>query len=208
MRPLFFLTSIFLLNFTIRIIISPLLPTILHDMSLAGDQAGSLFLMSALGYFITLICSGFVSEKLLHKKTIGLSAVMTGIVFIITGFSSSLAMMRTGIFITGMAAGLYLPSGIAMLTASISKKNWGKAVGVHELAPNLGFLLAPIACEAMLLWISWRSVFMVTGLVSIILGINFLKFSKAKDFPGVRGDLKVPYSSWFEDVSFFFAFSS
>jgi len=25
---------------------------------------------------------------------------------------------------------------------------------------------------------------------------------------GVRGDLKVPYSSWFEDVSFFFAFSS
>ncbi|MDY0375889.1 MAG: hypothetical protein RBQ72_09185 [Desulfobacterium sp.] len=42
---------------------------------------------------------------------------MTGIVFIITGFSSSLAMMRTGIFITGMAAGLYLPSGIALLTA-------------------------------------------------------------------------------------------
>lgn len=184
LRPLFFLTSIFLLNFTIRIIISPLLPTILHDMSLTGDQAGSLFLVSALGYFITLICSGFVSERLLHKKTIGLSAVMTGIVFIITGFSNSLAMMRIGIFITGMAAGLYLPSGIAMLTASISKKNWGKAIGIHELAPNLGFLLAPIACEAMLLWISWRSVFMVTGLVSIVLGINFLKFSKIKDFPG------------------------
>jgi hypothetical protein len=37
-------------------------------MSLTGDQAGSLFLMPALGYFITLICSGFVSGKLLHKK--------------------------------------------------------------------------------------------------------------------------------------------
>ncbi|MBA3012210.1 MAG: MFS transporter [Desulfobacula sp.] len=174
----------FLLNFTIRIIISPLLPTILHDMSLTGDQAGSLFLMSALGYFITLICSGFVSEKLLHKKTIGLSAVMTGIFFIITSFCNSLAMMRIGIFITGMAAGLYLPSGIAMLTASISKQNWGKAIGVHELAPNFSFLIAPIVCEAMLLWISWRSVLMVTGLMSMILGIIFLKFSKVKDFPG------------------------
>ncbi|MBU3952747.1 MAG: MFS transporter [Proteobacteria bacterium] len=184
LRPLFFLTSIFLLNFTIRIIISPLLPTILHDMSLTGDQAGSLFLMSALGYFITLICSGFVSEKLLHKKTIGLSAVMTGIFFIITSFCNSLAMMRIGIFITGMAAGLYLPSGIAMLTASISKQNWGKAIGVHELAPNFSFLIAPIVCEAMLLWISWRSVLMVTGLMSMILGIIFLKFSKVKDFPG------------------------
>ena len=65
---MFFLTSIFLLNFTIRIIISPLLPTILHDMSLTGDQAGSLFLMSALGYFITLICSGFVSENCCIKN--------------------------------------------------------------------------------------------------------------------------------------------
>jgi NNP family nitrate/nitrite transporter-like MFS transporter len=184
LRPLFFLTSIFLLNFTIRIIISPLLPTILHDMSLTGDQAGSLFLVSALGYFITLICSGFVSEKLLHKKTIGLSAIMTGLFFIITGFCNSLVMMRIGIFFTGMAAGLYLPSGIAMLTASISKPNWGKAIGVHELAPNLSFLLAPIVCEAMLLWISWRSVLMVTGLMSMILGIVFLKFSKIKDFPG------------------------
>ena len=184
LRPLFFLTSIFYLNFTIRIVISPLLPTILKDMSLTGDQAGSLFFMSALGYFVTLICSGFVSEKLLHKKTIGLSAVMTGFFFIITGFSCNISTLRIGIFITGMSAGLYLPSGIAMLTASTSKENWGKAIGIHELAPNLGFLLAPIACEAMLLWMSWRSVLMVTGLTSVLLGVNFLKFSTVKDFPG------------------------
>jgi MFS family permease len=197
LRPLFFLTSIFLLNFTIRIVISPLLPTILHDMSLTGDQAGSLFLVSALGYFITLICSGFISEKILHKKTIGLSAVMTGLFFIITGFCNNLVMMQIGIFFTGMAAGLYLPSGIAMLTASISKQNWGKAVGVHELAPNLSFLLAPIVCEAMLLWISWRSVLMVTGLMSIIFGIIFLKFSKVKDFPGQSPKFNVLLSLMF-----------
>lgn len=184
LRPLFFLTAIFFLNFTIRIIISPLLPTISRDMSLTGDQASSLFLMSALGYFITLSCSGFISEKLMHKKTIGLSAVATGLVFVITGLCNSLAMMRAGIFITGMAAGLYLPSGIAMLTTAISKENWGKAIGVHELAPNLSFLLCPVACEALLLWISWRSVLMVTGTASILLGASFLTFARIRDFPG------------------------
>lgn len=184
LRPLLFLTSIFLLNFTIRIIISPLLPTIQQDMALTGDQAGSLFLMSASGYFITLVCSGFVSEKLLHKTTIGLSAVVTGLAFVITAFCSSLAMMRAGIFVTGMAAGLYLPSGIAMLTASVSRQNWGRAVGVHELAPNLSFLFAPIVCEILLLWMSWRSVLIVTGMMSVLLGFNFMKFSKVSDFPG------------------------
>ena len=184
LRPLLFLTSIFLLNFTIRIILSPLLPTISHDMHLTGDQAGSLFLVSALGYFISLVCSGFISEKLWHKKTIGLSAIVTGLSFVITGFCNSFAIMQTGIFVTGMAAGLYLPSGIAMLTTSISKQNWGKAIGVHELAPNLSFLFAPIVCEVLLLWISWRSVLLVTGTVSIVLGIIFLKFSQVMDFSG------------------------
>lgn len=183
-RPLFFLTSIFLLNFTIRVIVSPLLPTISAEMALTGDQAGSLFLMSATGYFIALTCSGFVSKKLGHKTTITVSAVVTGLVFILTGLSPSLIMMRAGLFLTGMAAALYLPSGIATLTATISKKNWGKAIGVHELAPNLSFLCAPVACEALLLLISWRSVLMATGAVSVLLGASFFKFSRVKDFPG------------------------
>lgn len=184
LRPLLFLTAIFFLNFSIRIIISPLLPTILQDMSLTGDQAGSLFLVSASGYFITLVCSGFISEILLHKKTVGLSAIVTGFFFIITGLCNSLAMMRAGLFITGMGAGLYLPSGIALITASVSRQNWGKVIGVHELAPNLSYLLSPIICEALLLWMSWRSILMLTGMVSVVLGINFLKFSKVVDFPG------------------------
>jgi fucose permease len=54
--PLFLLTSVFFLNFTIRIILAPLMPTLLTDMNLAPDQASSFFLISAAGYFGT----GFV----------------------------------------------------------------------------------------------------------------------------------------------------
>ncbi len=188
--PLFFLTSIFFLNFTIRIIISPLLPTILADMNLTHDQAGSFFLISASGYFISLLCSGFVSSRLKHKKTIVFSAVATGVAFIITGLSQNLMSMRIGMFVVGMTSALYLPSGIAILTSSISSRNWGKAIGIHELAPNLSFLLAPVICEGLLLWLSWRSVLMVIGGVSILFGFSFLKFSTVKDFYGESPVLK------------------
>ncbi|MBU1340313.1 MAG: MFS transporter [Proteobacteria bacterium] len=188
--PLFFLTSIFFLNFTIRIIISPLLPTILTDMNLTRDQAGSFFLVSASGYFISLLCSGFVSSKLFHKKTIVFSAVATGLAFIGTGMSQTLLGMRLGLFIVGMTAALYLPSGIAMLTSSITSRNWGKAIGIHELAPNLSFLLAPIICEGLLLWLSWRSVLMVIGTTSVLFGFSFFRFSTVTDFPGESPRLK------------------
>ena len=190
LMPLFFLTSIFFLNFTIRIIISPLLPTILSDMNLTANQAGSFFLISATGYFISILCSGFVSSKIRHKKTIAFSAIASGIAFLVTGLSQDLLSMRIGLFIVGMSAGLYLPSGIAMLTSSISSKNWGKAMGVHEMAPNLSFLLAPIICEGLLLWLSWRSVLIVVGATSILLGISFYKFFTGKDFPGEAPMLK------------------
>lgn len=184
MLVLFFLTAIFFINFTIRIIISPLLPTISLDMGLSHDQGGSFFLISASGYFIVLVCSGFVSSKLGHKKTIAFSAIAAGIAFILTGLSQGLLGMRIGIFCVGMASALYLPSGMAILTSSIDQGNWGKAIGIHELAPNLSFLLAPLISEVLLLLLPWRSLFFIIGGLSIIMGVSFFKFSRVKDFFG------------------------
>lgn len=181
---LFLLTAMFFINFTIRIIASPLLPSISLDLGLSHDEGGSLFLISASGYFISLICSGFVSSRLGHRNTIVLSAVSAGICFVMAGMSANLVSIRLGMFAVGMTAALYLPSGMAMLTASIDSKNWGKAVGVHELAPNLSFLLSPLICEVFLLFLPWRSVFFAVGAVSIGLGVSYLKFSGGNDFFG------------------------
>jgi len=185
-----FLTILFFLNFTIRIIMSPLLPTISADMNLTGDQAGSFFLISAAGYFISLICSGFVSSRLKHKNTIALSAVATGAAFVATGISQDLFWMRLGMFAVGMTSALYLPSAIAILTSTVSNKNWGKAIGIHELAPNFSFLLAPVICEGLLLWFSWRSVLLMIGSTSIIIGVLFARSCSISDFPGESPRLK------------------
>jgi predicted MFS family arabinose efflux permease len=190
LMPVFFLTAIFFLNFTIRIIISPLLPSISADLNLTRDQAGSLFLMSASGYFIALLCSGFVSSRLWHKKTIVFSALIAGMAFLLTGLSQNLLQMRLGLFIVGMAAAFYVPSGLALLTGSIRPQNWGKAISIHELAPNLSFLLSPLICEGLLLFLAWRSVFAVIGAMSIVAGISFFKFSTVKDFSGEAPVLK------------------
>jgi MFS transporter, NNP family, nitrate/nitrite transporter len=185
-----FLTAIFFLNFIIRIIISPLMPTILEDMGLTPDQAGSFFLVSASGYCVALLCSGFVSSRFLHVKTIMFSAIATGLMMVMTGLSHDLTLMRWTVFAAGMAAGLYLPSGIAILTTTVAEKNWGKAMGIHELAPNVSFLLAPVLCEALLLWMTWRQVLFCVGAASILMGLSFLRFSRIRDFAGKAPNFK------------------
>ncbi|MFO7602134.1 MAG: MFS transporter [Candidatus Desulfacyla sp.] len=182
--PILFLTTIFFLNFVGRIVFAPLLPSIETDLGIAHAEAGSFFLLTSMGYFISLLGSGFVSSRLNHRKTIVLSAVSVGVALLGISLSNSLWTVRLALFLVGMSAGIYLPSGIATLTALVNPRHWGKAIAVHELAPNMGFVAAPLLAEAFMLWFPWRGVIVFLGVGSITVGAAFYFFGRGGDFPG------------------------
>jgi len=182
--PIFLLAAIFLLNFLSRIILAPLLPTIEKDLRLGHGEAGSLFLLISTGYFISLLGSGFLASRLMHYRTIILSATAIGIALITTSFSHSQSGIMIGLVLVGLAAGLYLPSGISTLTSLVSPKQWGKAIAIHEIAPNLGFIIAPLISEALLKWFSWREILGVMGVASILMALVFARYGKGGRFPG------------------------
>lgn len=184
MGPIFLLAVIFLLNFLSRIILAPLLPTIERDLAVGHGEAGSLFLLISMGYFVSLLGSGFVASRLMHYRTIILSATAIGFALIAVSFSHRQLGLMLGLVLLGLAAGLYLPSSISTLTSLVSPNQWGKAIAIHELAPNLGFVLAPLISEALLKWFSWRETLGVMGVASMIAGVTFGRFGKGGRFPG------------------------
>lgn len=184
LRPLIFLTTIFFLNFISRIILAPLLPAIEEDLGLGHTESGSLFMLISIGYFVTLLGSGFLSKRITHKKTIILSAMAVGFSLLAIAPSKGLWGIRLALLLLGMSAGIYLPSGIAALTSLISTKHWGKAIAIHELAPNMSFVAAPLISEVLLVWFSWRGVLFILGCCSLLIGIAFARFGRGGEFPG------------------------
>ena len=182
--PILFLAGIFFLNFLGRIILAPLLPTIEKDLGLDHAGAGSLFLLISSGYFVSLLGSGFVASRLMHKRTIIVSATAIGLALLGISFSNSLLGISIGLVLLGLAAGLYLPSGISTLTSLISPGQWGKALAIHELAPNLAFVAAPLISEVLLQWFSWRGILAVMGIASMVAGMTFGRFGTGGKFPG------------------------
>lgn len=178
MGPLLFLTWIFLLTFISRVVLSPLLPAIEEDLKIGHGEAGSLFFLISIGYSAMLITSGFVSSRINHRKTITLSALAMGGALLLMSLSHGLWLIRLELVIVGMAAGLYLPSGIAVLTDLVSSGDWGKAIAVHEFAPNAGFVLAPFLADLFLNWFSWRGALGMVGAISIVSGGLFMRFGK------------------------------
>jgi NNP family nitrate/nitrite transporter-like MFS transporter len=184
MGPLLFLVGIFFLNFLSRIILSPLMPTVEEDLKIGHDEAGALFLLISFGYCLGLLASGFVSSRFQHRRTILLSSIAVGGALMVVSISHNLWGICFGLILVGMAAGLYLPSGIATLTELVRPEHWGKAIAIHELAPNLSFFLAPLLAEALLELSSWREVILLTGIASMAAGAVFAFWGKGGAFPG------------------------
>lgn len=172
--PLLLLVGIFYLNFISRVILAPLLPIIEKDLALGHGQAGSLFLYIAGGYATGLWLSGFISAYLNHRYTLILSTFSVGTMMIGVSISSSLGTICLFLFLCGIMAGLYLPSALASLTEWVRKEHLGKAMAIHELAPNLGFITAPLLAEILLKILNWQGTLAFIGSGAILMGFLYL----------------------------------
>jgi NNP family nitrate/nitrite transporter-like MFS transporter len=182
--PLVFLVLIFLLNFISRVIFSPLLPTIEKELAISHGQAGFFFFLISAGYLSGLLGSGFLSSRTTHRFTILISGAGVGAALLLLSTSVSLGAMRAGLYALGLAAGLYMPSAIATITALVDQRHWGKAIAIHELAPNLAFFTGPFVAELFLSHSTWRAALAVLGFFSALITIAYFRYGRGGRFAG------------------------
>lgn len=179
-----FITLLFFLTFISRYIFAPLMPVIEQDLGISHAQAGSIFLVSAMGSSIGALGAGFLSKQINHKGSLVVSILCMGIVLWSFMFLSSLTAVRIGAFLLSAAAGITLPASVAAVTAMVRREDWGKALGIHQLAPPLSLVLGPILVVIFLKWFQWTTLLAALGSIAIITSLAFAKFSQSGEFPG------------------------
>lgn len=188
---LLFLTAIFLLNFISRVIFAPLLPVIEQDLGLSHTDSGAFFLIISAGYFFSILSSGFVSARLSHKKTIVFSTITSGVILCLLPLCTTFIHILLVLFFLGLGAGLYLPSGLAAITAVVSPAYMARGMAIHELAPNIGFVLAPFIAAFLTTWLSWSHGLLVFGVLLVVVGIAYGLWAKPGAGYGVKPDIAV-----------------
>jgi NNP family nitrate/nitrite transporter-like MFS transporter len=172
----------FFFVFTARICFSPLLPSIEADLGLSHARSASFFLFLSIGYGPVTLLSGLVSSRIGHRATILLSVLTTGAALLAISRAPTLGLIHAGLVLVGATCGLYLPSAIPTATSLASNRE-GRALAVHELAPNLAFILIPLAA-ALLARLHWRSFLLGFGVACLAAGAAFLAFGKGGRFRG------------------------
>ncbi len=182
--PILLLTGIFFLNFVPRVVMAPLMVTIEEELHLGHDDAGLFFFLISVGYFSSLLCSGFISSRISHRRTIALSTVLMGIVLLSIAATYNPVLIKIELFILGAIAGLYIPSGIAAIPSLAGPKNLGKALSIHELAPSLSFVAAPLLGEFFIRFRTWRWCLATLGIATLCMFVVYIRFGKGGNFRG------------------------
>jgi NNP family nitrate/nitrite transporter-like MFS transporter len=66
----------------------------------------------------------------------------------------------------------------------VAARDWGKSIAIHEIAPNLAFVAAPVLTEVLLNWCAWRGILAWIGAASVIAGLLFLALGRGGQFRG------------------------
>jgi len=112
-----------------------------------------------------------LTPRFSHRHLIVASGMAVGASLLAAAASQGILMLQAGMVCLGLAGGFYLPSGVASLTGLVSRHHWGKVLGIHQLAPNLAYIVAPLAVSLFAArHLSWRMV--LVGYAIACLGLT------------------------------------
>jgi len=168
--PVVLLTCIFFLNFIARQITGPSLPEIERVFHLSHTQIGLFILLMGTGFCFSQIGAAFLAARWGYKRCILISLWGSAAAAVVVAGAGSILVLYFGFLGLGMAGGLYVPSGIALITVLVQPRDWGKAMGIHEVAPSIALISVPFIATAAVFLGSWRWGFYATALALAILG--------------------------------------
>lgn len=186
----FFVALLFLLNYMARSTLSPVMVSLEQDMNVGHAQATSLLLMQGIGFACTQAVVGFIVGRIPPARVAAASLMLIGVCLMSMLLVTSLWQARVIFLLFGFSAGLYFPAGMATLGSLVYPKDWGKAVGIHELAPNVGFILIPLIAQGALLFTNWRGVFAIMGVCTLLTGLAFALRGRGGNSPAAAPSFK------------------
>lgn len=185
-----FVALLFFLNYAARTTLSPLLVSLEQDLGVGHAQATSLLLLQGLGFAAAQAVSGFLVGIVRPARVASLCLVASGACLMCMPLANTLNEARGVFFVFGLTVGLYFPAGMATLGSLVKPADWGKAVGIHELAPNLNFIVVPLVAQTALLFTDWRGVFALVGASMLLTGLAFLRWGRGGEHPAAPPSFK------------------
>lgn len=145
----------------------------------------------ALGYApfgIGALPAGVLADRYGEKRLILLCIGGMSVAFVLVALRPSLWTIGAGLLLWGIAASLYHPAGLSLISTGVEAR--GTVFAWHGMAGNFGIALGPFSAAVLLIWLDWQwvaALLTIPGFLAVLYGIT-VEFDPAG---GVADDVTI-----------------
>lgn len=161
------------------------MPMMIKDLGFDKSQLGLLGTVLALSYGLSKFVSGVISDKSNPRFFMAFGLIVTGILNIFFGLSSTIYLFAILWGLNGWFQGFGWPPCSRLLSHWYSKSERGTWWSLWSTSHNLGGAMIPFVASYSALYFGWRYAMYVPGVISICVG--FFLLNRLRDTPQSLG---------------------
>jgi MFS transporter, SHS family, lactate transporter len=155
---------------------NPLLPTIRTAFNLNYSGASYVTLAFALSGGAGQLPSGWLGDRIKPAILIAIGTLGVAAGGILVGLSQTYIMLLVCLVIMGLMTGGYHPAATPLIISSVDPKMRGRVLGIHLVAGNSSFFVAPLIAGLVITLIpgwSWHGPYIILAIPTAIFGLIF-----------------------------------
>ena len=139
-----------------HLLIPPLFPWLMAELSLSFTEAGSLMTLFFLVSGVGQAAAGFVVDRMGARRVLFFGVGLATAAGLVVAAAQGYGMLALAALIAGLGNSVFHPADFSILNHRISKPRLGHAFSVHGLSGNLGWALAPVLLTGIASTAGWR----------------------------------------------------
>jgi predicted MFS family arabinose efflux permease len=161
-----------------RTSLSYLIPVISQELDLNNSQIAQINMWQTIGYAVSALIVGFISDRTGYRKRILLiSVICTAVFTALSALADSfypLLIVRT---LVGMSEGPVLPMAICLTSLASKPERFGLNIGfINAGVTVISSTLGPIMVTQLVSFMDWRGTFFIVAFPSIVVALFIWKW--------------------------------
>ncbi len=162
---LFLATTI---NYIDRQALSVAAPVIKEDLDISNEGYGWIVSAFLLAYAIMQFLSGRIVDKIGVKKGFNIAVIWWSIAAMLHALGRGVWSLGIARFLLGIGEAANYPTAMKAISKWFPDSEKSKAVGILNMGPGLGAIIAPPLMAWLILTVGWKIGFIVTGAIGFL----------------------------------------
>jgi len=179
-REVWFLALTMLVNRAGAMVIPFLSLYLTNYLGYSLNQIGWILSFYGFGSVAGVFIGGKLADRTGYYKVLYFSLIGTSIVFFVLQFITSFYALCVGIFALTLVADTFRPAVWVALDDYSNAENRTRSVTLIRLAINLGFSMGPALGGLIIMYLNYKSLFLVDGITCLIASVIIIVFLRQK----------------------------